>query len=53
MIFSNIEQCAKIAKNIEKPMVFHLFSRFWGGSGVRKIKKNDENLFRESKGKQK
>ena len=51
--FGNFEQNAKIAKNIEKPMVFHRFSRFWEGSRVRKIQKIDENWFKEAKRKQK
>ena len=52
--FSNhLDQYAKIAKNLGKPMVFHRFSRFWDGSRVRKIQKIDENWLKEAKRRQK
>ena len=53
IFFCNFEQYAKIAKNNEKQMVFHRFSRFWESSRVRKIKKIDENWLKEAKRMQK
>ena len=52
-IFCHLDQYAKIAKNLRKPMVFHRFSWFWEGYRNRKIQKLDENLFKEAKRRQK
>ena len=35
-----LKQFMKIAKNLEKPMVFHWFLRSWTESGIQKIRKS-------------